>query len=486
MRSTPPFLRVLPLVVLGILIGNAVEMEWWIGAAGAALSLLVALIIRRHRVAGIYVAAALVFGAISTTSLTAPKVATSHASIAADTLTVTSQPIRSAHNQRCEATLECDGTSRAILLTAPSSLPLLPGSRAIVRGRLSPLPASSYGNLMARRGFYASLRIDSPTDWHPLTPTTSPTIAARKVQSRLLGRIDSLHLPERESGVVKAMLLGWRGGIDPHLRDSYARAGASHILAISGLHVGLVAMLVWWLCGLLPAVGRRGHIIRNIIASAILLLYAVITGLSPSVVRATAMFCTAQMALTYGIGRHSLNTLCAAISLMLLFNPNNLFDISFLLSATAVAGIAIGYHPIHSRLTTKYHHPRFSELVGLTVVALCSTLATLPLVAYSFGVVSLVGLFINPVVIVCAEIVVLGGLIWISLPWDWLAPLAHSLLAGAAELQNRVVESAAQMSWSAITTHTPLWLVILCYTLVVGLLIVAHRTTKKREWTLEK
>jgi competence protein ComEC len=255
-------------------------------------------------------------------------------------------------------------------------------------------------------------------------------------------------------------------------------------LAISGLHVGLVAMLVLGFCWLLPIATRRGHILRSVVAILTMLLYAFATGLSPSVVRATLMFCTAQMALAYGSAKSSLNLLTAAATVMLIVNPNNLFDISFQLSFLAVVGITLGFGPL-MELTGATHSRRpIRALWGVVIVGLTSTIATLPLVGHTFSTVSLVGIFLNPLVIVTAEIIVLLGFIWVTLPLGFLQPVASTLIQGAAELQNRLVEGAGSLSWAALEVEIPAWVVVLSYLLMATGIIVSLLWKEKKVWKI--
>lgn len=482
MRTLPPFLKILPPVIVGILLGRWIDVEWWIAAIASFVCLFCALLWHKRNIGQVYALCSLLFCALTTTLMRVPVTATAYSTIHTTQLTTTSLPELRGNSYQTDAKVVINGRQRLVRLFTPTSLPLEVGTMATATGRIIPLPEGNYGSLLARRGYYATLRIDNPSDLLTEGSTSSITIAARRVQSRLLGHIDSLHLPARESGVVKAMLLGWRGGIETSLREDYARAGASHLLAISGLHVGFVALLVWWLLWLLPAAGRRGHIVRNIVAIVVMAGYAFITGLSPSVVRATLMFCTAQLAFASGRPGISTNTFCAAITLMLLLNPNNLYDISFLLSATAVAGILIGYQPIYSFFVSDHTPRAIGWLVGLFVVGFCATAATLPIVSHTFGTVSIVGLVLNPVVVLCAELIVLCGIIWVSLPLGWLSPVAKWLIGGAASLQNRVVEKAAEAEWAAIDVGLPLWVVLLSYALIVAALVTAAALNNSKRY----
>lgn len=426
-------------------------------------------------------AVAITLWALCTTSLRTPQTIPTPEAPSQWEATITSHPTTSGRWQRCDAELLMGGRSEKIILSVDTASFVALGQRGIVYGYLNPLPEGSYGHLMQRRGYVGQMWATDKEDWVATGEHSSPTIHARNIQQQLVGRIERLGLQKDEEAVVEAMLLGWRGEISKELREKYSRAGSSHLLAISGLHVGIVAMLIWWLCWLLPLSSHRGHIIRNLVAIGIMLLYGVVTGLSPSVTRATIMFCVAQVALIYGSRRSALNLLSGAVAVMLIVNPNNLFDISFLLSVVAVVGIAIGLEPTMRVLGGEGGGRVLRSIRGVVAVGVCSTIATLPLVAHTFGTVSLVGIFLNPFVIVTGEIIVLMGFIWVTLPLEFLEPLFRSVVGGAARLQNRMVEVAAEQSWAAIDVELPGWMVAVGYLLLAVGLVVAMCRKEKRE-----
>ena len=486
MRQIPPFLKILPLVVLGIALGSSVEIRAWMVAVGAMLCSLLGYILRKRRVAELYIALSVLLWALFATEVREPQERRSTTpSIEEFDATITTIPYTAGRWHRCDAEVVGQFGTEKILLRADTSLTISLAQCGTLYGKIRPLPEGSYGELMRRRGYAGTLYLTSPHDWQVQGVAHSPTIGARRLQHRLLSRLDTLGLNRDDSAIVKAMLLGWRGEIDAPLRDSYSRAGASHLLAISGLHVGIVAMLVWWLCWLLPLAGRRGHIVRNIVAALIMLLYAIVTGLSPSVVRATLMFCVAQLSLAYGTTRSSLNALSGTLAMMLLVNPNNLYDISFTLSAVAVIGIATGYKPAMEFFGGESARGIVRTLLGVIIVGVCSTLATLPLVAHTFGIVSLVGIFLNPVVILTAEIIVLTGIIWVSLPIGALAPVMGWIIEGAAKVQNSIVEYAASLPVAAVQTTLPEWIVVVCYVAMGVMVVWASRSSKKERWRVE-
>lgn len=288
----------------------------------------------------------------------------------------------------------------------------------------------------------------------------------------MVERVDRLELTPDQAAVVKAMSIGWRSDMSRELKSGYSRSGCAHLLALSGLHVGIVSMLVWALLWFMPLVGSRGHIWRCLLSMGAMLGYAVVTGMSPSVVRATLMFCAAQVGFAVGSTRSSAWALCGALSLMLLIRPNNLFDTSFQLSALAVVGILVAYKTLRSKLMTS--SATLNVMVATILIGLCSMVATLPLTAHTFGVVGVVGVASNPVVILSAYILVLGTLCWSILPFEPLAGATRWLIGNSTELQNRLVEAASSIDNLTIKVAPSGEIVIGCYVLMLCVIAIGH------------
>lgn len=312
-----------------------------------------------------------------------------------------------------------------IILRADSLTPLQSGDGLCCHGRIRPVGGpGSYRELMARRGFAGTLWIAERSVLCRL-PQTEHTLHARAAACmRRLG-------VEGDAGaVVQAMTAGDRSGITPELRAVYAQSGFSHLLAVSGLHTGIVFALVnlalWWL-----PLFRCGHLVRNLLAAAAVWLFAAAAGFPPSAVRAAVMCTLLQTALASSSEYVALNALAAAGFGMLLWNPAWLGDISFQLSFLAVGAILAWGVPLCRRLRTRR---RFADaIIGALAISLTASLATAPLVAHTFGTIPLAGILLNPAAILLATVVVFTGTLWLAFPLPWLAPLLRPVVAAAAE-----------------------------------------------------
>ncbi len=345
------------------------------------------------------------------------------------------------------------------------------GDRLLLTTPIRPFRADrkQYAQLMQHRGFIGSISINQNTIYE-YSPAERRTLHDRAV-SRLQGA-----MAEGDArAVVLAMTTGERSEISSELRQNYSASGASHLLAVSGLHIGIAFMLINIL--LLPMVLLRyGNIARSILAVAMIWLYVWLCGMSPSAVRAAIMFSLLQFSLSSLREYTSVNILAGTAFVMLAFNSHLLFDISFQLSFIAVAGIILWAVPLYRCCATRFK--MLNSIIGIVFVGIASTIATMPLVANTFSTISFVGILINPIVILLANVIVLAGIVAIALPFTAI------IAEYAAEWQNSVVEWAASLPYGHFIMTIPEWAMWLIYgvflviTLLLWLLPKREKTPK--------
>ncbi|HLZ47362.1 MAG TPA: ComEC/Rec2 family competence protein, partial [Candidatus Limnocylindria bacterium] len=249
-------------------------------------------------------------------------------------------------------------------------------------------------------------------------------------------------VPEPESGILLGVALGDRAGIGPDLAYAFARSGTSHLLAISGFNMTLVAAAIGALLR-----GRAGPRARAAATVGAVVLYSLLVGLGASVVRSAVMAGVTSFGLALGRRTAAANGLCAAIAAMLALDPATIGDASFLLSAGATAGLLAFQAPLAARFA------RLPSLVGDGLAAtLAATVPTLPLVAGIFGRISLVSPFANvvavplfPALMAASVATVAAGAISLDLARPFA--LASYLVALALRV---VVESAAALPLAAV------------------------------------
>ena len=325
-----------------------------------------------------------------------------------------------------------------LILYADSLTRLQPGMRIRCRGKVRPFRggAESYLRLMQRRGYAGTLRISDRTILEYLPERHAG------IHRTAVDRLSRLPASAEAAAVVEAMTAGERRGITPELRAAYSRSGLSHLLAVSGLHTGIVFVLVnlvlWWL----PLL-RRGHLLKNLLAAAAVWLFVAAADFPPSAVRAAVMCTVLQTALASASEYVALNALATAGFGMLLWNPNWLGDISFQLSFVAVAGILAWGVPCCRRCRTRWR--TLNLVIDAYLIGFATTAATAPLVSHTFGIIPLAGIAINPAAIALAGIVVFGGALWMLLPVGILAPAFGYVTGRAAEGINALARLTASL-----------------------------------------
>lgn len=196
------------------------------------------------------------------------------------------------------------------------------------------------------------------------------------IRQSLNKKLEKYNFEPEALAVINALLLGQRQDINKDLYADYVNAGAIHILAISGLHIGIILIILQWL--LKPLIfTKNGNYIKAIIILIILWSYAILAGLSPSILRAVTMFSVVTVGIYLKRPYNIYNTLAVSAFLLLIINPELLFEVGFQLSYLAVIGI-VAIHPlIFERLKTPYRFP--NKIITLFTVSLAAQIGIFPL-----------------------------------------------------------------------------------------------------------
>jgi competence protein ComEC len=176
---------------------------------------------------------------------------------------------------------------------------------------------------------------------------------ADKFRSIINERLIKSGFKDDTLGIINALLLGQRQNIDKTIYNNYVNAGTIHILAVSGLHVGILLLILNFLFRPLLSL-KYGNIIRPLLIVILLWSFAVIAGLSPSVTRAVAMFSIISIAMHLKRPTNIYNTLVISAFIILLFKPSFLFEVGFQMSYLAVVGIVSIQPIIYKLLKPKY------------------------------------------------------------------------------------------------------------------------------------
>ncbi len=353
-----------------------------------------------------------------------------------------------------------------VILVRTARFPLYHyGDMLRVRGELEEPPQLGdfdYRAHLARQGIYTTLYYpdvqflegghgSKPLQWlYSFRERMSESLAAS--------------LSEPQGAVAQALLLGLRGNIPSSLYQDFQRSGTAHILAISGLHLAIIAGI---LLSISVSVFGRRRPTYFLVALSTLWLYAILAGMSPSVMRAAIMVSVFLLGAYLGRQRTMITALAFAAALMVAISPQILWSVSFQLSFAAVTGI-IFLAPIFQGWGARARAPNI--LVDSFSFTLAAILATLPLVAYYFGYVSLVGLpatFLAlpalPAVIVISALVGLIGLFALPLAQviGWVGWLFLAYMTG-------IVGLFAALPYSSVAVGRMEIYLVLAYYILFG------------------
>ena len=250
------------------------------------------------------------------------------------------------------------------------------------------------------------------------------------------------HFTEDELAVINALLLGQRQEISKELSDNYSKAGAIHILAVSGLHVGIILLILSFVLKPLERV-NKGILIKLVLVILFLWFFALLAGLSASVIRAVTMFSAIAIGQFFNKRNAIEHSLIFSMFIILLWNPLFLFDVGFQLSYTAVFGI-IWVQPVLSQLwkPTFFIVDKGWQLITVSVAA---QLGVLPISLFYFH--QFPGLFfISNLIIIPFLGVILGlGLVVLVLSYVSILPLfLEGFYGDIISILNKVVAFVAR------------------------------------------
>lgn len=267
--------------------------------------------------------------------------------------------------------------------------------------------AFDYAQHLARRNIWHQHFLRGNVITVGKSPPSRIVAAAYSMRERAEG-VFRLYVPgERAQAIARALVLGVTDGLDNELRDAYAGVGVMHILAVSGLHVGVIYFV---LASVLRPLNRlpTGKWAVAFVSIAVLWLYAFVTGLSASVLRAVTMFSFLTLAKPWRRGTNVYNTLAVSAFVMLLVDPMFIFSVGFQLSYLAVLGI-VYYYPRFIGLWEPEHRLAW-ECWKASTVSVAAQLTTTPLGLLHFQQIPVYFLPGNLVVVPCSSIVLIGGL----------------------------------------------------------------------------
>jgi len=371
-------------------------------------------------------------------------------------------------------TLELDGTRQevkgALLLRASRYPEFEYGDEVRASGLLQTPPDYadfSYREYLARRGVRSL--IDYPGSIELLAQTQGSRFwtALYSLRSRLSGAINRI-LPEPQASLLNGILLGIESGIPRQLYDDFNATGTSHIIVVSGFNITVVAGLLTHTLG--RVAGRR-RAIYPVVGGII--VYALLAGAEPAVLRAAIMGILYVLAIRLGRQSTAVVSLAFSALVMTAFNPLTLWDVGFQLSFMSILGMTLFTPPIQSWFERRMELLGNQEdrrsvlrwLSGTVSITVAAQITTVPLVAFYFGRLSLVSLLANPLILlVQPAIMILGSAVAVlGLAWLPLARLVASIPWFFLQYTVSIVQWAARLPLASIDVGAWGWPVVFFY-----------------------
>ena len=351
------------------------------------------------------------------------------------------------------ATLTLDGPEPVVVAaTLPRFPQVEPGMSVVVGGGLRPPGDDPYGDYLRRTGVSGTLRARS-LETRPAAPGAgNPLERLRREAAAALRRA----IPEPEAGLASGIVIGLRDQVDRDLAADFTTVGASHVVAISGWNIAIVAASVAALAG---GMARRR---RAVLTAVAIVAYVAFAGASASVVRAAAMAGVVLVARETGRAGRAAAALGWAALLLLLVDPHLIGDAGFQLSTLATAGILAWATPLTERLTRAARGRLPGWLVECLAVSLAAQAATLPVVLLTFGRLAIVSPAVNLVIVplvapaMAACAVALGG----GLAAGFGAPSVVAVILGLPawgllSIIVGVVQAGAALPFASATLEPP-------------------------------
>lgn len=354
-----------------------------------------------------------------------------------------------------------------------------------------------YPAYLARRGIYHVAYLHN--DWEVRLVRRAGDGVRGRIETgrRRIGRFLERAFGPETGGLLKALVVGDRGGLTREMRERFVAAGMSHVLSISGLHVGMLSLAVYFLCRVLAARSTwlllrfPVHKLAALGSLAPVLLYTAVAGARVPTVRAAIMIGLYQLAVLSGRNASLLRSLTLAALIAALVWPGAVMEASFQLSFMAVLSIAAGVRIFRG---APFMRPpeaarggmlqRYRPAVLLSVlVPVFATLGTGPIVAHHFGTLSLAGFIANPLLVPLAGFIIVPAGLLTGFLCLFAAPGA-ALLAGIVDPAVAFflwsVDFLAGLPMAAFSLPRPGWPVVgACYVLIAAAAACVHRILRR-------
>lgn len=329
----------------------------------------------------------------------------------------------------------------------------LPGDRLIIK--CTPLEIKSRGNpfefdyrfYMENQGIRYYAFTDSSDIIKRYVPEKRKlTHSALIIREKIINMFRERGIKGERLALVAALTLGQKNMLDPEQKQYFIRAGVMHIMAVSGLHAMILSLFIFKLLFFLKG---KLNIVRVVITIVILWAFAFITGLTPSVLRATLMFSFLQAGNIMKRPVNGINSVLASAFVLILIRPSVIFDAGFLLSYSAVIFIICFYRDLYMKITFRHWFPDLIwQSAAVTIIAQAGTL---PLTIMLFNRFPTWFILSNIIIVPLSSLVVITGvLVPLTFPVQFLSQIIARILGSLTWLTEMLTERASSLPLSTI------------------------------------
>ena len=323
---------------------------------------------------------------------------------------------------------------------------LFKGTSALISKKRNP-GTFDYAKYLAKKNIYHQVYLQSGS-WRITDSKVGfyPIIWSKRIQRYIRLLFDRYLTNNSAKSILYALVLGDKSELDDDLSNQFAVAGAMHVLAVSGLHVGIIYKVLEAIILLLFS-KKSFNQVRVVLLISFLWIYAFITGLSPSVLRAVFMFTFIIVAKARMDRPNFYNTLAASAFIILIVWPNYIYHVGFQLSYSAVLAIVSIYPLLYPYVVTK--NKFINSVTSLLIVSIAAQIGTAPFAIYYFHQFPTYFIITNLIAIPAAFLLLSGGLLLIPFHFistdmakffgliiDWIGQVLSSLISWISKLPN--------------------------------------------------
>jgi competence protein ComEC len=268
-------------------------------------------------------------------------------------------------------------------------------------------------------------------------------------------------------GIAEALLIGYKEDLDKDLVQAYSNAGVVHIIAISGLHLGLIYIMLVWVFNFLPWV-RKQKMLKVILILSCLWMFSLLTGASASVLRSAVMFTCIMIGRNYFKQASIYNSLAASAFILLCYDPYFLWDVGFQLSYLAIIGIVFLQKPIGNLLYFKKNW--LNKIWAMLAVTFAAQLITFPICIYYFHQFPNLFFITNLIAVPLSTVILFAEIFLIAFSWvPFIGIFIGSVTGWLVWLMNFIIQTCNSAPFSLIDNiYSSLFTTWMLYLFVIG------------------